>query len=59
MYIEEMFELDSNTKFFANYTNLFLTINRFMISDSQVYTALCIALLASILAISLGTTLYK
>nr|UBA15636.1 photosystem I reaction center subunit M [Pseudo-nitzschia hainanensis] len=30
-----------------------------MISDSQVYTALCIALLASILAISLGTSLYE
>ena len=30
-----------------------------MILDSQVYTALCIALLASILAIQLGTTLYK
>ena len=30
-----------------------------MIDDSQVYTALCIALLAAILAISLGTTLYE
>jgi len=30
-----------------------------MISDSQVYTALFIALLASVLAISLGTSLYK
>lgn len=30
-----------------------------MILDSQVYTALCIALLASILAIQLGITLYK
>jgi len=30
-----------------------------MIYDSQVYTALCIALLASVLAISLGTALYK
>jgi photosystem I reaction center subunit XII len=30
-----------------------------MIYDSQVYIALCIALLASILAISLGTALYE
>ena len=30
-----------------------------MISDSQVYTALCISLLAAVLAISLGTTLYE
>ena len=30
-----------------------------MILDSQVYTALCIALLASVLAIQLGTTLYE
>ena len=30
-----------------------------MIYDSQIYTALCIALLASILAIQLGTTLYE
>ncbi len=30
-----------------------------MISDSQVYTALCIALLASVLAINLGTSLYE
>ena len=30
-----------------------------MISDSQVYTALCIALLAAILALRLGTTLYE
>jgi photosystem I reaction center subunit XII len=30
-----------------------------MISDSQVYTALCVALLAGILAIKLGTTLYE
>lgn len=29
-----------------------------MIFDSQVYTALCIALLASVLAINLGTSLY-
>jgi photosystem I reaction center subunit XII len=28
-----------------------------MVSDSQVYTALCIALLAGILAIRLGSTL--
>ena len=28
-----------------------------MISDSQVYTALCVALLAGILAIRLGSTL--
>ena len=32
--------------------------NIFMISDSQVYIALCISLLASILAVRLGTTLY-
>jgi photosystem I reaction center subunit XII len=30
-----------------------------MIYDSQVYTALCIALLAAVLAISLGTELYQ
>ena len=30
-----------------------------MIYDSQVYTALCIALLAAVLAIRLGTTLYE
>lgn len=30
-----------------------------MIYDSQVYTALCIALVASVLAIQLGTTLYE
>ena len=30
-----------------------------MIYDSQVYTALCIALLASVFAIQLGTTLYE
>jgi photosystem I reaction center subunit XII len=29
-----------------------------MIYDSQVYTALCISLLAAVLAIKLGTTLY-
>lgn len=30
-----------------------------MIYDSQVYTALCIALLAAILAIRLGSTIYE
>jgi photosystem I reaction center subunit XII len=30
-----------------------------MIYDSQVYTALCVALLAGILAIRLGSTLYE
>lgn len=30
-----------------------------MIYDSQIYTALCIALLAGILAIRLGSTLYQ
>ena len=30
-----------------------------MISDTQIYTILIIALLASILAIRLGTTLYQ
>ena len=30
-----------------------------MIYDSQVYTALCIALLAAVLAIQLGITLYE
>ena len=30
-----------------------------MIYDSQIYTALCISLLAAILAIRLGTTLYE
>jgi photosystem I reaction center subunit XII len=30
-----------------------------MIYDSQVYTALCISLLAAVLAISLGTALYE
>lgn len=29
-----------------------------MIYDSQVYTALCISLLAAILAVRLGSTLY-
>nr|YP_005089668.1 psaM gene product [Ulnaria acus]AEX37793.1 photosystem I subunit XII [Ulnaria acus] len=28
-----------------------------MIADSQIYTALCIALLASVLAVRLGSTL--
>ena len=30
-----------------------------MIYDSQVYTALCISLLAALLAIRLGSTLYE
>jgi len=30
-----------------------------MILDSQVYTALCIALLTAVLAIQLATTLYE
>jgi photosystem I reaction center subunit XII len=30
-----------------------------MISDSQVYTALCLSLLAAILAVRLGSTLYE
>jgi photosystem I reaction center subunit XII len=30
-----------------------------MISDSQIYLALCISLLAGILAIRLGSTLYE
>jgi photosystem I reaction center subunit XII len=30
-----------------------------MIYDSQVYTALCISLLAAILAVRLGATLYE
>ena len=30
-----------------------------MIYDSQVYTALCISLLAAILAVRLGSTLYE
>nr|YP_009163686.1 photosystem I reaction center subunit XII [Triparma laevis]BAS19140.1 photosystem I reaction center subunit XII [Triparma laevis] len=30
-----------------------------MISDSQVYTAMLIALVASVLAIRLGSTLYQ
>jgi photosystem I reaction center subunit XII len=30
-----------------------------MISDSQVYAALCISLLAGILAIRLGSTIYE
>jgi len=30
-----------------------------MVSDSQVYMALCIALLTAVLAIQLGTTLYE
>ena len=30
-----------------------------MIYDSQVYMALCISLLAAVLAINLGTTLYE
>ena len=30
-----------------------------MIADSQVYTALCIALVAALLAIRLGSTLYE
>ena len=32
---------------------------KIMISDIQVYTALILALLASVLAIRLGTTLYQ
>ena len=30
-----------------------------MVSDAQVYTILCISLLAGILAIRLGSTLYE
>ena len=30
-----------------------------MIDDSQIYTALCIALLAGLLATRLGSTLYE
>jgi photosystem I reaction center subunit XII len=30
-----------------------------MIYDSQIYTALCISLLAAILAVRLGSTLYE
>jgi len=30
-----------------------------MIYDSQVYTALCVSLLAAILAVRLGSTLYE
>jgi len=30
-----------------------------MIADSQVYTALCVSLLAALLAISLGRALYE
>jgi photosystem I reaction center subunit XII len=30
-----------------------------MIYDSQVYTALCVSLLAAVLAIRLGSTLYE
>ena len=30
-----------------------------MVYDTQVYTALCIALLTAILAIQLGTSLYE
>ena len=30
-----------------------------MIYDSQIYTALCIALLGAVLAIQLGITLYE
>jgi photosystem I reaction center subunit XII len=30
-----------------------------MIYDSQIYTALCVSLLAAILAIRLGSTLYE
>ena len=29
-----------------------------MIYDTQIYTALCVSLLAAVLAIKLGTTLY-
>ena len=30
-----------------------------MLYDSQIYTALCISLLAGILAVKLGSTLYE
>ena len=30
-----------------------------MILDSQIYTALCISLVAAVLAIQLGTSLYQ
>nr|QGW12644.1 M polypeptide of photosystem I [Nanofrustulum shiloi] len=30
-----------------------------MIYDSQIYTALCISLLAAVLAVRLGSTLYE
>jgi photosystem I reaction center subunit XII len=36
-----------------------LIYQKIMIEDSQVYTALCIALLASVLAVRLGSTLYE
>ena len=46
-------------KFFRIKTIFNLNKESFMIYDSQVYTALCIALLAGVLAIRLGSTLYE
>jgi len=47
----------SHIKFFRTQKNLIQNKESFMIYDSQVYTALCISLLAGILAIRLGSTL--
>jgi len=46
-------------KFLRIQSRLIKIWRAFMIYDSQVYTALCIALVAGILAIRLGSTLYE
>lgn len=53
----EYFYYIHHLKFFRIKPIFNLNKESFMIYDSQVYTALCIALLAGILAIRLGSTL--
>ena len=54
-----MLQLNVNQSLEPNNISLFNFPKITMIADSQVYTALCIALLAAVLAIQLGTTLYE
>jgi photosystem I reaction center subunit XII len=52
-----LLQLNVNQSLEPNNISLFNFPKITMIADSQVYTALCIALLASILAVRLGSTL--
>ena len=49
-----------NSLIFKGFCNLIVFIkDKVMVSDFQVYTAMLVALLASVLAIRLGATLYQ